>query len=1029
MIPKRWILICGMALLAATTAGWGQKASVWRVFKTADGLPQSYFSTVSVSSRGNVWVKHLNAPLISSLNGYDIKTFPSPGIGAYRFYESPGGQLWTIATNGLQQLVDGSWVQYPVPEIAAEFRRGNLSLFRPVSLWPVRQSRVLFLTQDALREFNAEIPNQSQTTTLLKAAETHLQKLTGMVTARDGNLWLTAAHGVAHVSGPLRNLKAPLEWREFPLTATQQFQNLREPVSDDAEGITMLADSLNGKGPLLVYFDGVQWSILAALPKNTTHAWRTADGTYWATIANSLLQKKAGEQRWTTDEDIATQRIYDCASETNGIFWLATADGLYRHAPLTWHSLQGMGSAIYGLTGDQAGGICVAAADALHLFRDRQWKAYPYPDGMEPQATSALFNLPQGSVILGAGERLFQFDPSTGQFKNITHNGEARLKALGLMKDGRLAVQALSASGSNPRYRLELYDGANFSAFPVESPNLELGNDLTCLFAAQSGNLWLCGSKGLAWYHDRKWQLSNLRAESLPENAACMAEMNDGRIWCGIEDKVWEFDGKTWRSIQHGFDRINALLKARDESVWIASDNGLHRYNLGAWAANNIEEGLPANAIHTVWQDGEGHIWAGTARGLCQYEPQADQDPPRSYVRDLPDGRTTLPEDAIVNVSFGAEDKWKFTPRDRLLFSYRLDQKEWSPYQEEKSAVFSSVPPGKHYFQVRGMDRNWNVDPKPAELDFIIVPPWYMESRLVWIGSAGLALALFFAAVAVNRHRRLVRSYAEVEAKVALRTRQLERANEELFHSQKMTALGTLAAGIAHDFNNILSIIKGSAQIIEDNLSNPQKVATRTSRIKTVVEQGAGIVNAMLGFSRGPDKPPVPEDLNVLVQETIKLLGDRFRRDIAVEFHPTPRLPKVVVSRDYIQQILLNLIFNAAEAMTGQRHIILATALANKLPNNLALAPAPAAQYLHISVKDSGCGIAPEIMPRIFEPFFTTKAFSARRGTGLGLSMVYELAKQMQAGLSVESIVGSGSTFTLIIPVVDLPMDASAENK
>jgi len=274
-----------------------------------------------------------------------------------------------------------------------------------------------------------------------------------------------------------------------------------------------------------------------------------------------------------------------------------------------------------------------------------------------------------------------------------------------------------------------------------------------------------------------------------------------------------------------------------------------------------------------------------------------------------------------------------------------------------------------------------------------------------------------------------VRSYAEVEAKVALRTRQLEQANKELFHGQKMTALGTLAAGIAHDFNNILSIIKGSAQIIEDSLGDPEKITTRTSRIKTVVEQGSGIVNAMLGFSRDSEKQLTPEDVNSVVEETIKLLGDRFRRDVAVEFVLETGLPKVLVSRDFIQQILLNLIFNAAEAMTGQRRVILSTSLIHQLPAGLALPPDASATYVTISVKDFGSGIVPEIMPRIFEPFFTTKAFSTRRGTGLGLSMVYELANQMKAGLAVESIVGRGSVFTLILPAGDLPLDAPAERK
>ena len=94
----------------------------------------------------------------------------------------------------------------------------------------------------------------------------------------------------------------------------------------------------------------------------------------------------------------------------------------------------------------------------------------------------------------------------------------------------------------------------------------------------------------------------------------------------------------------------------------------------------------------------------------------------------------------------------------------------------------------------------------------------------------------------------------------------------------------------------------------------------------------------------------------------------------------------------------------------------------DQLPADLVLLPARAAAYVAISVSDCGSGIPPEILPRIFEPFFTTKALSTRRGTGLGLSRVYELAKKMKAGLAVESVLGQGSTFTLILPGRNLPL-------
>jgi signal transduction histidine kinase len=188
-------------------------------------------------------------------------------------------------------------------------------------------------------------------------------------------------------------------------------------------------------------------------------------------------------------------------------------------------------------------------------------------------------------------------------------------------------------------------------------------------------------------------------------------------------------------------------------------------------------------------------------------------------------------------------------------------------------------------------------------------------------------------------------------------------------------------------------------------------------RIKTVVEQGSGIVKAMLGFSQDSDGQPAECDPNEVVENTITLLGDRFLREVEVGFERGEKLPHVRASKDFVQQVLLNFIFNAAEAMTARKQVILAARRVAQMPDGIVLMPASAAEYVGISVRDFGSGISPENLPRIFEPFFTTKALSTRRGTGLGLSMVYELAKKMEAGLAVESVAGQGSTFTLILPV------------
>jgi hypothetical protein len=608
----------------------------------------------------------------------------------------------------------------------------------------VRQNRVLFLTPDALRELNIENADRPQISILLPVNRTHLQKFSSLVPARDGGLWLLAPNGLAKLSGPLRNLGSTPEWQEFLVPTPQPFQNLRDPVDDDSGGVTALADSPEGSGPVLVRFDGSKWLVLATLPKNVTHAWRGADGNCWATTLRSLLQMKPGKKEMMLNDEISVQHIFDCAVETNGIFWLATSDGLFRHAPLTWRSPYGaeeISAPVRTIAQDQNGRLWAASADALRVLQNRQWKSYPYPEGGgDPQAARALFTLPNGPIVLGLGERLLQFIPASNRFENINGNANVRLKPLGLLKDGRLVVQVLGNDADAPHYQLQLYDGKEFAAFPYEVPGLDLGNELSFLFAQQNGNLWLAGSKGMAclgWNHEKHWEICVPPGEPVPESAGCLVEMTEDRIWCGFQDKISEFDGKAWHSVQSGFDRINAVLKARDGSVWVAAANGLHRLSQRSWAANTPDEGLPSPDVEAIYQDAEGRLWAGTVRGLSLYHPEADPDPPRTYVHELPDSRTSLPENAIVTISFSADDRWKYTPKDRLLFSYRLDQKDWSPCQQEKDAVFSDLLPGKHYFQVRAMDRNWNLDPKPAVFEFVIALPWYKESRSA-AGSARL---------------------------------------------------------------------------------------------------------------------------------------------------------------------------------------------------------------------------------------------------------------------------------------------------
>jgi signal transduction histidine kinase len=919
---------------------------------------------------------------------------------------------------GLQEFKNDAWVLHSVPEIALQFRQNRRSDIS-VPLYPSRQGRVLFLLPDRLMEFNSEDADHPGTEVLRTASQTILRKFSGMTLARDGGLWVSGPGGFAKVAGPVRTLKPDSEWKEYRLPESLQIKNLGEPHEDETGTVTAVGESSTNGQYLLVSFDGQHWAGESAGNDRIQLGWRGPGRINWAATADKLLEWHGDRPDLFENEG---RKYCDVAVEANGPFWLATSDGLFRYAPQSWRSpaaVAKFNAVVHCTAADREGRLWFISGNALCVMEKDSENEYPFPALNAPQLrlARAIFPLKSGNIVIEANGELFQFEASRKVF-TVPAERSLRHQVLGLFKDGRLCVERLAAENapaSTPH--LEIYDGYRFEAFPEPPTDPLVASNLYAFFAAQNGDFWLGGERGTALYHDKKWRVFSSNDKSTPESVLCFVEIADGKIWCATSDKVWEFDGRNWSIMRRGFDRVNAMVRSREGSVWVASNNGLFRFSQGNWVENGAEEGLASASVRDLCEDQSGRFWAGTTHGLSMYFPDADIDPPRTFIQPVLEREKSVPESGTITIAFGGQDKWKFTPRSRLLYSYRLDEHEWSAFQEVNGISFTDLPAGKHYFLVRAMDRNCNIDPKPARLEFSVVLPWYRETRLVLIAFAGLGCALFFAALSYNRHRRLLRSYAEVEQKIAQRTRELEIANRELLHSQKMNALGTLAAGIAHDFNNILSIIKGSAQIIEDNVENPHKVRTRVDRIKTVVEQGAGIVKAMLGFSRDSADQVTACDLNEAVKDTIKLLGDRFLREVQVTFELGSDVPDVMCSKDFIQQILLNFIFNAAESMAKRKQVILATKAMEKLPPDLILAPSKAPAYASISVKDFGSGIPPENMSRIFEPFFTTKAMSARRGTGLGLSMVYELAKKLEAGIAVESLVNNGSVFTLILPV------------
>ncbi len=258
-----------------------------------------------------------------------------------------------------------------------------------------------------------------------------------------------------------------------------------------------------------------------------------------------------------------------------------------------------------------------------------------------------------------------------------------------------------------------------------------------------------------------------------------------------------------------------------------------------------------------------------------------------------------------------------------------------------------------------------------------------------------------------------------LEEKIIERTQQLEEAQAQLIQSEKLSAIGQLAAGVAHELNNPLGGILGYAQFTLEKLrktvpgkTNPKEIDSYlryVSDIETQARRCKTIVQNLLRFSRSSQNVDFePVDINAIIEETITFVEHQLRlNQIELEVWLEQNLPPVEGNVGQLQQVFTNMIINAMHASQPNSTITVATRLSPALGE---FGGAVELQFI-----DEGCGIKEENLKKIFEPFFTTKEVG--KGTGLGLSVSYGIVKAHQGEISVQSEPGKGTTFTIILPV------------
>jgi PAS domain S-box-containing protein len=247
---------------------------------------------------------------------------------------------------------------------------------------------------------------------------------------------------------------------------------------------------------------------------------------------------------------------------------------------------------------------------------------------------------------------------------------------------------------------------------------------------------------------------------------------------------------------------------------------------------------------------------------------------------------------------------------------------------------------------------------------------------------------------------------------------------EQLRQAQKMEAVGQLAGGVAHDFNNLLTVISGYGRIARQRVGVGPG-SDELVEIAHATDRAAQLTQQLLAFSRRQVLEPTVLDLGEVARTLTPMLGRLIGEDVQMAMLAEENLPSVLADRGQMSQIIVNLAVNARDAMPTGGTLTIETRAVDVGPGSTPDGqPVEPGRYVCMTVSDTGVGMEPEVLERAFEPFFTTK--EAGEGTGLGLSTVHGIVTQSGGYLTVKSVPGLGTSFTILLPPVEAPAEAPA---